>query len=275
MNPSKSTQDVIRCDLCGDAIVQMYCDICHVNLRISRIGEHICDNYDVSNAKREVIVKDTDEIENIISPTYEEVARDIENQIDNLDKETLTTTVAKHREDCLRVINNIVDKMKVEIEEQKIKHMNILKEHLDEIRQIQLRIEKTSLKLNLIEESKDMSLTMEYSSKNKEFISSNFVQKFRRKRFQTKKIKIRESQKEFLEEPELVTTINTGYENHLLSVTCFGDEEIWTRLEEVIRFQDWTPSQICVTSSGDLLVTMYSDDQTQSKVVRYPGSKEK
>jgi hypothetical protein len=139
------------------------------------------------------------------------------------------------------------------------------------------------------------------------------------------------SPRELMEEPELVTTVNTGYEK-LRSVTCLSEEEFWTcamvsdmkcfniqgmvinsiktksgqmpndiavmvdgelvytdgitktvlvykvksgQTEEVIRLQGWKPSKLCVTSCGDLLVTMFSEDKTQSKVVRYSDSIEK
>ena len=42
--------------------------------------------------------------------------------------------------------------------------------------------------------------------------------------------------------------------------------------EEIITLQGWKPNNLCVASSGDLLVTMFSDDYTQSKVIRYSGS---
>ncbi|XP_062598796.1 uncharacterized protein LOC134260236 [Saccostrea cucullata] len=48
--------------------------------------------------------------------------------------------------------------------------------------------------------------------------------------------------------------------------------------EEVIKIQKhWDPIRVCSTSSGDLLIIMYRDDETktETKVVRYSGSTEK
>ncbi|XP_061186697.1 E3 ubiquitin-protein ligase TRIM71-like [Saccostrea echinata] len=416
MDPRFSAQDVIRCDLCETAVVQMHCDFCHVNLCKPCIGDHISDEYDehkivpfqkrkstliypkctthqtkfcdlqckecnipicslcstsqqhkghsflvlseLYNSKKKFITKDTEELKNIISPAYEKIADDIGKQIGNLDGEygKLKSAVTEHGKQWHREVDNVINAMNKEIDDFKIKHSEILYKHAEEVKQMQSLIEQTLLKLKKIKESKEVSVMVEYSSRNKEF--SKFLPKvqvslpvFNPKQVDREHVykligslaplsttkeengytlKIPETpSREVLEVPELITSINTGYKN-LRSVVCLNEEEIWTsaqvsdikcfnirgsliktitkrsggwpsdiaitrdgelvysegkkgtvnkvknrQTEEVIKLQGWTPLNLNVTSSGDLLVTMCSEDGTQSKFVRYSGSTEK
>ncbi|XP_034309589.2 uncharacterized protein [Magallana gigas] len=348
-HPHKTCE--LQCKNCNDIFV---CSSCTASEQ--HMGHIFVDVSTVYKAKKDSIEKDTEEIVKTISPTYEEIASDLENQLANLDGgyEKITTAMSKQGEQWHREIDIVVNKMKTEISEIKVKHRDLLQKHLNEIKQTQALIKQTLQAIEEIKKSTEVSSTIEYSSKIREF--SKFPSKievslptFIPKPTDHEKLyslfgqitpfistatknkvlslnKPNTSSRELLDEPELLVTIQTGYEK-LRNVTCQNEDRIWAsgnmnnikcfnfkgsllqtiqtksgsfpsditvdydeyllysdwstrtvnkvkngKTEELIRLQGWMPRKLCVTSNGDLLVTMFSNDETQSKVVRYVGS---
>nr|XP_019925335.2 uncharacterized protein LOC105334330 [Crassostrea gigas] len=351
IHPHKNCE--FQCKDCNNILV---CSSCTASEQ--HRGHIFVDISTVYKAQTENIEKDTEELVNTISPTYEEIARDLENQLANLDGgyEKLTTTMSKQGEQWHREVDIIINKMKTEINKIKVKHRDILQKHLDEIKQIQSLIKQTLLAIKEIEKSIEVSPAIKYNSKIRELSKlppkiEVPLPKFIPKPIDHEKLyslfgqitplstategrnlslnQPTTSVRELLDEPELVATIQTGHEK-LRNVTCLNDGSIWTsgetndikcfntkglllqtiknksgkypndiavdsdghllftcgatrtvnkerngQTEELIRLRGRLPSQLCVTSTGDLLVTMYSDDGTQFRVVRYSGSTEK
>ncbi|XP_052677402.1 uncharacterized protein LOC128158562 [Crassostrea angulata] len=342
-----------QCKNCGNIFV---CSSCTASEQ--HRGHIFVDILEVYKAKKEVIEKDTEKLQDLITPKYEEIALDVENQLASLDGgyEKLTTEILKQGKEWHREIDIVINKMKTELSEIKVIHIEILQRHLNEIKQTQSFIEKALLAMKETKESTEVSPTIEYSCKIKEFNKLPPKVKVTLPSFIPKQIdreklysvfgwitplstdteqdpqspnQLQTLVKELLSEPVLVTTIQTGY-GSLYSVVRRNEDKIWTsglsneikcfningslhqtnttksrkrpkdiavdvngdllysddtsntvnilkngQTEEMIRLHGWVPLNLCVTSNGDLLVTMNGDDKTQSKVVRYLGSTEK
>ncbi|XP_061186564.1 uncharacterized protein LOC133194675 [Saccostrea echinata] len=350
MHPTKSCD--LQCKECNISV----CSFCSES---KQHEEHdLVHLSEIFAAKKVFIENDETELEKYISSTYRTIVIEIEAQMARLhgDYEKLTEFVTERGKQWHRAIERVTKEMVVEINEMKGRHQSILKQQLDEIGMIQSLIDETLLTMKKIKESNDVSMALEYTSRVKEFkkspkvqislptfspqyIDSEQVHKLfgslspllaKREADSYRLLNPEATVKALLEEPKLISSINTGCKN-LCSVTCLSEEEIWTssgvsglmqcfntqssletsvkaksrefpsditltsdgdllysdwktktvnilknkKIKEVIRLHGWIPNNMCVTSSGDLLVTMYSDDKTQSKVVRYSGSTEK
>ncbi|XP_052682768.1 uncharacterized protein LOC128163263 [Crassostrea angulata] len=342
-----------QCKNCNDVFVCSSCTASEIHR-----GHIFIEVSEVYMTKKNAIADEANKLENLISPTYEEIALDLENQLANLDGgyEKLTTTISKQGEQWHTEIDIVINKMKAEISEIKVKHRDILQKHLDEIKQIQSLIKQTLLAIEEIKKSTEVSPTIEYSSKIREFSKLPPKVKITQPTFIPKPLdhetlyslfgqittlstateenvlslnQPNTSVRELLDEPELVATIQTGYEK-VYNVTYLNEDCVWTsgsskdikcfnikgvllhtvsnksgqqpndiavnsdgnllfsdgksrtvnkvkngRTEELIRLRGWVPGNLCVTSNGDLLVIMFSNDKTQSKLVRYSGSTQK
>ncbi|XP_062596638.1 uncharacterized protein LOC134258088 [Saccostrea cucullata] len=426
MDPRTSCQDVMRCDLCETAVVQMHCDTCLVNLCKACVGEHFsadlskphkivdfkdknstpfypgctfhdkerCKMYcrycnipvctkcissdqhlghrfseicEILDERKDKLSRDQTELNEVMYPTYQDIASDVQHRMNQLENEygDLSTAITKHGEDWHVEIDKLVKNLQVEVNEMKNTQIQTLQKHLDEINNtiVEIKEEINSIDKSLTshDTSKLFSTTFnadKYSQLPHKIVVSTptFTQgrineqqlgklfgtlsstslSSEEKGYSMKTTKKSPEAgssppvKQLLDEPETVTTINTGYE-YLYNVACLSDEEIWTsgddstkklfsinqgsllktittksgdrpsdiavtksgdlvytdfngrtvnivkneKIEEVIRLQNWSPKGVCSSSSGDLLVIMYSDDDKQTKVVRYSVSTKK
>ncbi|XP_065939360.1 tripartite motif-containing protein 3-like [Magallana gigas] len=249
-HPQKSSE--FQCKSCNNILI---CSSCitseqhrgHIFLEIS-------EEY---KTMKKVIEKETEELENRISPKYEEIAHDLINQLTNLDGEyeELTTEICKQGEQLHQQIDIIINKMKTEISEIKINHRYILQKQLDKIEQIQSAIKQTLLNMNEILKSTEVSPIIEYSSKVREFNKLPLKLKASKPAFIPKPINQevlydlfgqiiplstnteenvlklslpKPSVGELLDEPELVATIETGHEKLHKIITCLNGEKLLT-----------------------------------------------
>nr|XP_034305116.1 uncharacterized protein LOC117682172 [Crassostrea gigas] len=275
--PKCETHSHKICDFqCEDCNISLVCSSCMAS--VQHRGHTFVELSEVYKAKKDVIEKDKVEFENLISPKYEEIVFDMEKKLANLDRgyEELTTELSKQGAEWQREIEIIINKMKSEISEIKVKHKGILQKHLNEIKQVQSLIKQTLLDLEELEQSTEVSPTIKYSSRIREFSKLPPKVHVSMPTFISKPIdnakmyclfgKIiplstttgdnllslnqpNTSVRELLYKPELVATMETGHEK-LRNVTCYNDDRIWTSGQ--------TNNIKCFNMKGSLLQTVYT-----------------
>ncbi|XP_061165620.1 uncharacterized protein LOC133174520 [Saccostrea echinata] len=276
----------------------------------------------------------------------------------------LSTAITKHGEDWHREIDKLVKKLKDEVDVMKNTQLQTLQKHLDEIKMKIFNLRKEINSLEDVVASKDISKIYSVKSHIEKYRKlpqkiTSFLPNFTPGRIQVEELcnlfgvlssssltsdkqgySMKTTQKspeagssppvkQLLDEPEIITTIDTGYER-LYNVACLSDEEIWTSGNgntiklfsisqglllksirtksgnwpcdiavskigdlvytdykdktvnivknekiEVVKQKKWKPLGNCITSSGDLLVILMSNDRKQTKVVQYYGFIEK
>ncbi|XP_062566174.1 uncharacterized protein LOC134228537 [Saccostrea cucullata] len=289
---------------------ELYCEKCDVPVCSTCIssGKHKGHTITDILQKTKDLKNDLQELEQRIYPTYEEISLDLNSEKLDFEKHygKLTTAVTKQGEDWHRKIDVIVNKKKSEIDEMKTKHLAILDKQENEIKQIISDVNQSILDLKKILDSIDITLTVAYKSRNSEFRSlppkiNVSLPSFSPHQITTAQLhqmfgslsalsitteehgytmKTPEALscfpvKPLLDEPKLITTIDTGYK-YLHSVTCLIDEEIWTcgldNIMKLYNLQDELlksiqtksrriPRDIAVTRSGGLV---YTDPDTRT-----------
>ncbi|XP_065938394.1 tripartite motif-containing protein 2-like [Magallana gigas] len=301
MEPRSIAQDVVRCDVCDTSVRSLHCDFCQTNLCKACVGDHMLD----LSKKHQV---------NILCPKFQEIVNNTTVQKDDLknNSQKLTSAIDKHGEVWHREIDTIIQKLKSDLDEMDAKHLAVLNKQEDEITCTISEITQNIADLKKLLDSNDHSTTEEhgYTMETSEAGSSPLKPLLDEPRVMTQyggsmnwlcsvtcdsdeEIWTCSYSNKMMSlynlQGELVKSVQTksGNAPYDIAMTRRGDlvyiDYIHrtvnivknAQIQTVIRLRGWKPRNVCSNSSGDLLVVMYSDDETQTKVVCYSGSTEK
>ncbi|XP_062621785.1 uncharacterized protein LOC134283339 isoform X3 [Saccostrea cucullata] len=314
----KSTPLYPGCTIHDKERCEMYCKQCDIPVCLSclaskqHLGHELSKILQVLDEKKDIIMKERNELNKTIYPTYQDIASDVQNRMNQLEKEygDLSTTITKHGEDWQREIDKLVKKLKAGVDEMKNRQFRILQKNLDEINNTLSDIKDEIDSMETVIDSNDLSKLISVSSyvhtyrylphkiipSLPKFIPGKMHQEELSKMFGALSsssltsdkhgYSMKTSQKsleggssppvkQLLDEPETVTTINTGYSSYFANMACLSDDEIWTSgygsimklysisqgllLKSITTKSGNSPSYIAVTKSGDLVYTDYNE----------------
>ncbi|XP_062621773.1 E3 ubiquitin-protein ligase TRIM71-like [Saccostrea cucullata] len=308
--PGCKTHDKERCKMYCDQCDIPVCHKCISSGQ--HLGHKVSEILKVVDGKRNKFMKEQTELNETIYPTYQDIASDVQNRMIQFEKNyykygDLSTAITKHGEDWHREIDKLVNKLKAEVDVMKNTQLQTLQKHLDEINKTMSDIKD---EINSMETAIDTNeLSKLFSVMSNVHTYRNLPDKILAPlpKFIPGKMKGEELSKLFgalssssltsdkhgysmkttqkspeagssppvkqlLDEPETVTTIDTGYKQ-FYNMACLNDEEIWTSggdntmklysinqgslLKSIKTKSGYISSNIAVTKSGDLVYTDY------------------
>ncbi|XP_022324097.2 uncharacterized protein LOC111125000 [Crassostrea virginica] len=233
--------------------------------------------------KRELIQKDLQDLEKSIYPKYQEAATNIPVQRADVNKRSqkLTTALDKQGEALHTEINTIIQGMKSQIDDMDAQHIAAIDQQEVAINRTIPEITQAILDLKRLLDTSDVCLVSEYTSRTEEFWSLPAQFQVTLPTFTPQEINSEQIHQQIgswsepaitflLDEPRILTDIQTEYRDLLRSVSCLSDSELWTRggdnilrlyslqgelLRSVQTKSGNLPRDIAVTRSGDLVYT--------------------
>ena len=172
-----STINYPKCQKQPPKICELHCSHCNIPICLSCVssGDHEhhkkVDILKILTKKRELIEKDLQELKNFICPKFQQAASKFPAQKAGVKQHSLKLTAAltKQGEALHKEINSVIQRKQFEIEDMDKQHLSVITAQEDVINKALHEIKQVILDLQKLQDSDDVCLVSEYTSRNEEF----------------------------------------------------------------------------------------------------------
>lgn len=256
------TPNYPKCSKHATKICELHCDQCDIPICVhcvssgDHLGHRAVDILKNFERVKEKLRNDLQELEESIYPKFQEIASSISLQkaalVENTQK--LSEEISKRGEDWHREVENIIMKLKSDVDQIESEQLTRLNKENDKIKRTIFELAQSILDLRKLLNSNDVCLISEYKSENDQFKQFPPKLKVSLQKLCFQRIHTNELLQQFgflshvttdnyilgssrqksyyadrptMDVPQILTAIDTGYPS-LSSVACLNDEAVWT-----------------------------------------------